>query len=150
MTDSPVGNYASNTTTTARWLAGVDLSDLVSGNLTYQAKWNIELNWDGVQLQVSVGGGAWTPVATAYTQPGSGQGVQTAGQPWYEGAQASWVPETVSLAPWLGQTDVRFQFVLRTDTSVVADGFYFDHVPDPGRRPRPATAAPATCPRSRV
>lgn len=126
MTDSPVGSYASYATKYCTMGAGADLSDLVSGNLTYRAKWNIEANWDGVQLQVSVGGGAWTPVATAYTQPGSGQGVQTAGQPWYEGLQSAWVTETVSLAPWLGQSDVRFQFLLRTDESVVADGFYFD------------------------
>jgi len=126
MTDSPVGGYAVNTTKTCTMALGADLTDLVSGSLTYQAKWSLELDWDGVQLQVSVGGGAWTPVATARTQPGSGQGVQTAGQPWYEGTQVAWVTETVSLAPWLGQADVRFQFVLRSDTSVIADGFHFD------------------------
>lgn len=126
MTDSPVGSYASSATKYCTMSPGADLTDLVSGNLTYRAKWNLETDYDGVQLQVSVAGGAWTPVATARTQPGSGQGVQTAGQPWYEGAQASWVTETVSLAPWLGQANVRFQFVLRSDTTVVADGFYFD------------------------
>jgi carboxypeptidase T len=126
MTDSPVGSYASSATKYCTMSAGADLTELVSGNLTYRAKWNLETDYDGVQLQVSVGGGAWTPVATARTQPGSGQGVQTAGQPWYEGAQAAWVTETVSLAPWLGQANVRFQFVLRTDVTVVADGFYFD------------------------
>ena len=29
-------------------------------------------------------------------------------------------------APWLGQSDVRFQFVLRSDSSTVRDGFHFD------------------------
>ena len=126
MTDSPVGAYANNSTKYCTMVTGADLSDLISGDLTYWAKWNIEADWDGVQLQVSVGGGAWTPVAATHTQSGSGQGVQTAGQPWYEGVQASWVTETVSLAPWLGQSDVRFQFVLRSDSSVFADGFHFD------------------------
>lgn len=126
MTDSPVGSYASYATKYCTMIAGADLTDLVSGNLTYRARWTIETEWDGVQLQVSVGGGAWTPVATARTQAGSGQGVQTAGQPWYEGTQDSWVTETVNLTPWLGQANVRFQFVLRTDSSVTADGFYFD------------------------
>jgi hypothetical protein len=126
MTDSPVGGYASNASKWCTMSPGAALSDLVTGTLSYRAKWNIEPDWDGVQLQVSVGGGAWTPVATARTQPGSGQGVQTAGQPWYEGVQSDWVTESVSLAPWLGQADVRFQFVLHTDTAVNADGFHFD------------------------
>ena len=125
MTDSPVGNYVNSSTKYCTMAAGADLTDLVSGSLTYRAKWNLETNWDGVQLQVSVGGGAWTPVAATRTQAPSGQGVQTVG-PWYEGAQASWVTETVDLAPWLGQGDVRFQFVLRTDSSTVRDGFHFD------------------------
>lgn len=125
MTDSPVGNYVNNTTKYCTMAAGADLSDLVSGSLTYRAKWNLETNWDGVQLQVSVGGGAWTPVGATRTQAPSGQGVQTVG-PWYEGSQASWVTETVDLAPWLGQSDVRFQFVLRSDSSTYRDGFHFD------------------------
>lgn len=125
MTDSPTGNYASSTTKYCTMAAGADLSGLVSGSLTYRAKWNLEANWDGVQLQVSVGGGAWTPVAATRTQPPSGQGVQLTG-PWYEGAQAAWVTETVDLTPWLGQSDVRFQFVLRSDSSINYDGFHFD------------------------
>ncbi len=125
MTDSPVGNYVNSSTKYCTMTTGADLSDLVSGSLTYRAKWNLETNWDGVQLQVSTGGGPWTPVAATRTQAPSGQGVQTVG-PWYEGTQASWVTETVDLAPWLGLGDVRFQFVLRTDSSTVRDGFHFD------------------------
>ncbi|MBM4129956.1 T9SS type A sorting domain-containing protein [bacterium] len=127
MTDSPAGNYANNTTQYCTMATGADLSNLVTGNLTYRAKWAIETNWDGVQLQVSVGGGAWTPISTARTQPASGQGVQTAGSgAWYESTQTTWVTETVSLAPWLGQSDVRFRFMLRSDPSTVRDGFHFD------------------------
>jgi hypothetical protein len=127
MTDTPVGSYLNNSTTYCAMATGADLSDLVSGDLTYRAKWVIELNWDGVQLQVSVDGGlTWTPVATARTQPGFGQGVQTAGQPWYEGSQTAYVTETVSLSPWLGQPDVRFRFMLRSDSGTRYDGFTFD------------------------
>jgi hypothetical protein len=128
MTDSPVGNYANSlTNSTCTMTAGVDLTGMNSGTVSFQAKWNIETNWDGVQFQVSVDGGSvWTPIATAYTQPGSGQGTQIAGQPYFENAQAAWVLNTVDLAPWLGQADVRFRFRLATDTSVYKDGFYFD------------------------
>lgn len=127
MTDTPVGSYLNNSTTYCAMAAGADLSGMVSGDLTYRAKWVLETNWDGVQLQVSVdGGGTWTPVATSRTQPGSGQGVQTANQPWYEGTQSVYVTETVSLSTWLGQPDVRFRFMLRSDSSTRYDGFTFD------------------------
>lgn len=126
MTDSPLGPYNNSQSTSCTMTNGMDLSALSSGSLTYQAKWDIETNWDGCQLQVSVAGGLWTPVVTAHTQPGSGTGSQISGQPYYEGSQANWITETVDLAPWLGQSGVRFRFLLGTDSSVTRDGFTFD------------------------
>ncbi len=127
MTDSPTTNYLNNQISHCTMTAGADLTGMDSGTVSFQAKWNIETNWDGVQFQVSVDGGTvWTPVATAYTQPGSGQGKQIAGQPYFENAQATWVLNTVDLAPWLGQADVRFRFRLNTDSSTARDGFHFD------------------------
>lgn len=127
MTDSPTSNYLNNQISHCTMTAGADLTDMDSGTVSFQAKWNIETNWDGVQFQVSVDGGAvWTPVATPYTQPGSGQGKQIAGQPYFENSQAAWVLNTVDLAPWVGQPDVRFRFRLNTDSSTARDGFHFD------------------------
>lgn len=127
MTDTPVGSYLNNSTTYCAMAAGADLTQMVAGDLTFRAKWVLETNWDGVQLQVSTDGGTnWTPVATARTQAGSGQGVQTLNQPWYEGTQSAYVTETVSLSPWLGQADVRFRFMLRSDSSTRYDGYTFD------------------------
>ncbi|MBK9303358.1 MAG: carboxypeptidase regulatory-like domain-containing protein [bacterium] len=127
MTDSPTTNYLNNQISHCTMTAGADLTDMNSGTVSFQAKWNIETNWDGVQFQVSVDGGSvWTPVATPYTQSGSGQGKQIAGQPYFENAQAAWVLNTVDLAPWLGQPDVRFRFRLNTDSSTTRDGFHFD------------------------
>ncbi len=126
MSDSPAGPYANNLSSACTMTTGVDLTSLSSGTLTYQVKWDIETNWDGCRLQVSLGGGAWTTVATPHTQPGSGMGQQLTGQSYYEGTQTAWLAETIDLAPWLGQTDARFRFVLTTDTSVIADGLLFD------------------------
>jgi hypothetical protein len=142
MTDSPVGNYLNNQTSSCTMTAGVDLTDMDSGTVSFQAKWNIETNWDGVQFQVSIDGGTvWTPIATAYTQSGSGQGKQTAGQPYFENAQASWVLNTVDLAPWLGQANVRFRFRLATDSSTARDGFHFDDFTIHGLGQSPNTGA---------
>lgn len=141
MTDSPSGNYTANLTRYCTMSAGADLSQLLSGTVSWRARWALETNYDGVQLQVSVGGGAWTPVATARTQAGSGSGVQTAGQPWYEGTQSTWVTESVDLAPWLGQANVRFQFVLRTDNSQHFDGYWFDQFAIAGEAAVPYSGA---------
>ncbi len=128
MADSPIGNYGHNADIVCAMAAPVNLGTAVEGTLTYWARWNLELNWDCVQLEISTdGGGAWTAVAATRTVPASGQGAQQpAGIPVYEGNQNSWVQETVDLQPWLGQTDVRFRFRLRSDGSVAYDGFYFD------------------------
>lgn len=124
--DSPSGSYPNNAGLACAMSSGADLSGVFEGTLSFRAKWDIETNWDGCQLQVSVGGGAWSPVATAHTQNGSGQGAQNSGEPYYEGSQAAWVSETVDLDPWLGEADVRFRFLLSSDSSITKDGFHFD------------------------
>ena len=127
MSDSPGGNYAANTNSACTMDAGVDLSTMDAGSVSFWARWDIEANWDGVSFEVSTnGGGAWTKLATTYTQAGSGQGAQQSGQPYFEGSQAAWVFNEVDLAPWLGLADVRFRFVLGSDGSVQKDGFTFD------------------------
>jgi len=127
MTDSPAGEYGDYASSPCAVTEALDLSDIMSGTVGYWCKWNIETNWDGVQFQVSTnGGGSWTPLASSHTQPGSGQGAQESGEPYYEGAQAAWVYEERNLAPWLGEADVRFRFLLVSDSSIHEDGFHFD------------------------
>jgi len=125
--DSPAGNYADSADSPFAMAQGVDLTDASAAALDFWAHWELETDWDCTQLQVSTdGGSSWTAVATAHTTTGSGQGAQPAGQPVYEGTQSSWVHETVDMAPWMGQADVRFRFVLLSDGSVTKDGFHFD------------------------
>ncbi len=126
MTDSPSGSYGHGLDIACTMTLGVDLTELDEGELTYRAKWNIESNWDGCRVQVSLAGGAWATLDTPHTFPGSGQGEQISGEEYYEGSQATWITETIDLAPWLTETNVRFRFVLTTDGSVSYDGFTFD------------------------
>jgi Zinc carboxypeptidase/Immune inhibitor A-like, MAM domain len=126
-TDSPDGNYVSYAEVPTLMANSIDLSEATEGMVSFWAKWNIEENWDAVFFEVTLDDGAsfdW--IATEHTDPGSGQGEQPAGAPVFEGNQASWVLNTVDLAPWLGESNVRFGFRLMTDTSQVGDGFYFD------------------------
>jgi hypothetical protein len=128
MTDSPAGdypNYADNPSTMA---TPVNLSNALTGTLSFWAKWEIENAWDCCRLEISTdGGSSWTALATQYTDDASGQGVQVpAGEPVFDGSQVVWVQNSVDLTPWLGVSDVRFRFRLSSDSSTHRDGFYFD------------------------
>jgi len=127
VSDSPGSNYDHNTDSPCAMTAGADLSEMNSGTVSFWAKWSIESEWDGVTFEVSTDGGSdWTRLAAPYTGPGSGKGVQISGEPYFDGVQTQWVFIETDLAPWLGQADVRFRFVLASDTAVAADGFRFD------------------------
>ncbi|RJP76297.1 MAG: hypothetical protein C4524_10300, partial [Candidatus Zixiibacteriota bacterium] len=125
--DSPSGNYTNNATWTMTKTAGVSLAGASQAWLDFWARWSIETNYDFVQVEVSTNNGAtWTPIAGQYTVAGSGIGVQPSGQPGYEGSQGTWVHETMSLDAYLGQTNLKFRFELRSDGGVVGDGFFVD------------------------
>ena len=128
LTDSPAGNYPSYADNPCAMTAAVDLSNVLDGSVSFWAKWEIEPDWDACWFQVSTdGGNSWTSLATQYTVPASGQGVQIpAGQPVFDGTQVAWVQNSVDLALWLGMSDVRFRFHLMSDSSTNRDGFYFD------------------------
>jgi len=128
MTDSPFGDYADQDTNDCAMALPIDLTSASSCTLSFYAKWEIESNWDCCKLEISTDGGtAWTPLATDYTVPASGQGAQKpAGAPVFDGTQATWVHNVVDLSPYENETDVRFRFRLVSDTSVHRDGFYFD------------------------
>lgn len=128
MTDSPSGEYANRDTTYCTMASSVNLMDAEQCSLAFWARWDIENDWDCVRLEVSTDGGTnWDAVATPYTVSASGQGTQKpSGTPIFEGTQTTWVENRISLASWQAETDVRFRFVLMSDTSVNEDGFYFD------------------------
>ena len=126
MTDSPddtYGNYEENACVTE----ALDMSDLMSGTVSFWCKWDVENMWDGAQFGVSIDGGlTWTALSSSYTDAGTGQGAQESGEPYYDSSQAGWVLVSYDLDDWLGESDVRFRFLLVSDSGVVKDGFYFD------------------------
>lgn len=128
LTDSPDGDYANYTDSSCIMANEVSLNNALEGTLSFWAKWEIENAWDCCRLEISTDGGvSWTALATQYTAVASGQGVQVpVGEPVFDGSQYTWVQNSVDLAPWLGETDVRFRFRLSSDSSTRRDGFYFD------------------------
>jgi hypothetical protein len=127
ITDSPTGNYANNTTNQITQKQAVDLTGATFAVLSFQARWDIENDWDCVRLLSSVNGSTtWNPVQGKYTNPGvGGSSVQPLGQPVYDGTQQDWVQEEINLQNFLGST-VKFRFELKSDGYQTYDGFYFD------------------------
>ena len=126
ITDSPSGNYQGNANETITLSDEIDLSMAIGANVSFYAKWDIENNWDYVQIQVSTNnGGNWIPQCGSYTNPGSGNPGQPTGEPLYDGSQNDWIFEEIDLNDYLGENIlVRFQLV--SDNFQQEDGFYFD------------------------
>lgn len=125
ITDSPTGNYGNNANATITLGNAVNLNNVTSAKLVYQAKWDIEQSYDYVQLQVSIDNGSnWIPqCATSTTLGGNNQSGAT-NEPIYDGT-SNWTLQTVDLSDYLNQT-ILIRFVLVTDNSETRDGFYFD------------------------
>lgn len=126
ITESPNGNYSNNANETITLATAVDLTTAIGANVTFNAKWDIENNYDYTQFEVSTDNGSnWIPQCGMYTNEGSSNNAQPTGEPLYDGTQSDWVLEQIDLGDYLGETIlVRFQF--RSDTNFRADGFYFD------------------------
>lgn len=126
-TDSPVGNYGSNTTRTYTYVPSIDLTNATEAAISYYAKWALETDYDYVQFEVSTNNGAtWNGQCGNYTRIAtSGDGVQPVGEPIYDGEQLTWVKEEISLSDYIGQT-IKVRFILKSDGGVNEDGFYFD------------------------
>jgi len=126
ITDSPSGNYDFNTNKTIAIGEPIDLSEATGANISYYAKWNIENNWDYVQIEVSIdNGGNWIPQCGNYTNPGSNNPGQPNGEPLYDGDQNNWIFEEINLSDYLGE-NVLVRFHLVSDDIENDDGFYFD------------------------
>jgi carboxypeptidase T len=123
ITDSPFGDYANNANTSITIKEPVDLSNATAAFLTFMGKWDVEANYDYVQLQASSNGTSWKPLCGKYTRPTTISNIL--GQPVYDGTQANWVEEVINLEEYLGEK-VHLRFRLRSDAYVTADGLYFD------------------------
>ncbi|MFY9310602.1 MAG: M14 family zinc carboxypeptidase [Bacteroidia bacterium] len=124
ITDSPNGNYNDNTNKILKLITAIDLSTALSANLSFWARWDIEAEYDYVQVMASIdGGNSWTPMCGKYTNPGSQD--QDFENPLYDGQQLSWVKEEISLDDYIGTT-IHIGFKMVSDQAVDGDGFYFD------------------------
>jgi hypothetical protein len=125
MTDSPNSNYSNNTLKETQLVNPISLQNATYAYAKFNAKWNVEADYDYVQFMASTDNGiTWTPLCGKYTNIGVAS--QDLGQPLYDGIQSTWVQEEIDLTDYLGMSDVRFKFKLVSDQYVTEDGFAFD------------------------
>lgn len=126
-TDSKDGNYIANATVTMTTTNPIDLSGINNPKLTFWTKYDIESNWDYGQVRVSTNNGStWIPLEGQYTEPGVGS-FQPNGEPVYDGIQANWVREDISLSAY-ANSSILIQFRLRSDGVIHKDGWYVDDI----------------------
>ena len=125
ITDSEEGNYPPAANKNIELVEKIDLSDARFASLNFYAKWDIENDFDFVQILASTDQINYVPLCGKFTNEGTTN--QRIGEPLYDGVMEDWVLEEMSLADFLGEEiTVRLEF--RSDNFVEGDGFYFDDV----------------------
>ncbi|MBT8448111.1 MAG: fibronectin type III domain-containing protein, partial [Gammaproteobacteria bacterium] len=152
ITESPSGAYSNNiNNATLTYNSSVDLSASTNVVVQYYAKWDIERNFDYVQIQGSTNGSTWTTLCGKYTKPGSDyltnrysssnstntstgksvsdQNNQPSGDLIYDAdTMDKWVMEEIYIdvennSALLGASNVQFRFLFDSDNTNRADGY---------------------------
>ena len=124
ITDSPFGNYADNSNTTLTLTNAIDLRAATDAKLLYQAKWQLEKDFDYTLIEASGDSGTtWDALCGLYTSYGTNQNNAT--QSLYDGYQNDWVQDVADLNSYLGKK-LQLRFHLVSDQNTNYDGFYFD------------------------
>jgi carboxypeptidase T len=120
LTDSPLGKYPNNTSSSISITQPIDLSYATQAFLTYQVRWDLEKDFDIVQLQASIDNGAhWDTLCGLWTTSLPNQHAV------YTGLQKNWVEDMIDINSYIGKK-LLLRFGLKTDNAVNMDGFYFD------------------------
>ena len=155
ITDSPSGAYGNNENKTITLNSVIDLSATSQALVQFYAKWDLERNYDLVQIEASTnGGGSWNALCGNYNKPPSTPETNyhlnknsttfrnhqsTNGDIVYEGnTMDKWVMEELYINATentflLGQNNVQFRFRFKSDSTnreddltTTFDGFTFD------------------------
>jgi hypothetical protein len=122
ITDSPFGLYAPNSNSIFQLTSPLNLSNAVRAQLEFQARWELETDYDFVQVEASSDNGLnWTALCGRYTRDPV---LHATTGPLYDGF-SPWVAELIQLTDYIGQ-NILIRFRLGSDGAVEQDGYYFD------------------------
>ena len=111
LTDSPSGNYLDNTDSWIKSNVVLDLSHASTAAFSFYWRGVLQTGRDSLLIEASTDDANWN----RFPQAISGSGF-------------SFAQITCDLTPYLGQSDVRVRFRLKTDASTVREGIYIDDV----------------------
>ena len=124
VTDSPDGEYQNNENSVITLKNPIDLTGVLYASLSYWAKWDIQEQYDYVQVLISSDNGVtWIPMQGKYTERGNY--LQAFKEPLYDGIQNTWVKEEINIEQFIGQ-EIYIGFKLISNGFGVADGFFWD------------------------
>ncbi|HIF14373.1 MAG TPA: T9SS type A sorting domain-containing protein [Bacteroidetes bacterium] len=125
ITDSPNGFHANNLSSAIKTKYSIDLRHSTHAYLEFKAKWQLEQNYDFVQVFIEDKNANQTPLCSYYSNEGTSS--QDLGQPVFDGAQLGWVRTQIDLSPYTGDS-FKLGFIIYSDNYTEYDGFYFDDV----------------------
>ena len=151
--ESPTGGYTNGANNIMQFTATLDLSRVVHAYAEYGSRWDVQRDYDGVVVEASRNGSAWTRLSATGTHPGTGMSnAQTAGLPIYSGTRHRWRRERVDLSSFTGAgaAAVRFRLRMLADNAGQYDGWNFDSLRivayDPAMQPAPVAVGDAAVP----
>ena len=125
ISDSPNSNYSNGENSSFELIENVSFNGATYAYAKFNARWNIEADFDYVQFMISTDdGNSWTPLCGNYTNLGTND--QDEDLPLYDGVQGNWILEEIDLGDYLGENNPKFKFRLISDGFVTEDGFAFD------------------------
>ena len=140
-TDSPEAYYANNADVSLTLTNSIDLTGTTAPQLKFWHRYRFEPGYDFGYVEVKTSDAQvppWTTVATysgSVTNPVGSVGSAAVksqgsspdpGSPLQAASTEPWVLEQLSLAAYAGQPSVLVRFRIKTDGSVVEDGWYLD------------------------
>jgi carboxypeptidase T len=127
--DSPGGPYPLGANSVLTLVLPFNLALGVHAYAVYDARWELECDYDAGTVEASLNGATWTSLNATGTTPGSGEStLQPAGLPVYTGTRWGWRTEMADLSPFTGPAgaSTRLRFRVRADDAAQFDGLSFD------------------------
>jgi carboxypeptidase T len=135
LTESPGTNYTANSTRRATYTGTLNLNDATAAYLSFWVKHRAENFRDKLQVEVSVNGTTWTPIAgtTTIQEPGTLDGSTINGEPSLTGIKEDWTRELFDLDAYKGVSTFHLRFEFTSDATSSYDfseddGFHIDDV----------------------
>ena len=123
ITDSPNGPYNKHLDDDIMTADFIDLENATGAYLEFYARWQIEQNYDYVQLQAKDTLGNDYALCTEYSKTGTPY--QDEDEPIFDGMNMEWKRHFVDLSDFIGQK-IKLGFRIYSDSYTQFDGFYFD------------------------